>query len=68
MKRQIITFLVISISLAGFTGYCYAWIDWIQDFRSGVYTSNVGEGLYETGALLIYTVGALRFMTRHLIK
>jgi hypothetical protein len=32
----------------------------------GVYGRNGWEAAYETGALLLYTYGALRFMTRRL--
>ena len=68
MKRQALLILLIVISLAGFSIYCYAWIDWVQDLSGGVYTTNIWEGSYETTALLIYTAAALRFMARRFIK
>ena len=67
-NRPLITMLVIALGMAGFTGYCYVLLDWIQDLSTGVYTTKVWEGTYETGALLLYSAGALRFINRKFDK
>lgn len=49
-----------------FAGYCYALIDWVVDYQSGVYQRQQLEALYETSALLLYTALGLRFMNRRI--
>lgn len=66
--RQLVIVLFITISMVGFVGYYYALLDCIQDHRNGVYVLNVWEGFYETGALIVYTLGAIHFMNRHINK
>jgi hypothetical protein len=56
--------LMIAAGLVGFTAYCFAWIDWVQDLTEGVYMTDRRECLVETGALMTYTYLAIRFMLR----
>lgn len=64
MRQQILVVLLVAVSLAGFSAYCYACVDWLQNFGNGVYSLNKMEGFYETATILIYTFAALRFMVR----
>ncbi|GAB4043229.1 hypothetical protein GCM10028774_58020 [Spirosoma jeollabukense] len=53
-------------TLICFAGYCWALIDWVQDYKTGVYALERWEAFYESLALLIYTALAVRFMIKHL--
>ncbi|WP_026308380.1 hypothetical protein [Spirosoma spitsbergense] len=65
--RQLL-FVVISIigGLASFTGFCLALIDWVQDMEEGIYQESHLEAFLETGALVLYTSLAIRFMRNKL--
>lgn len=62
--------LAISFFLLGtlvcFTAYCFALVEWVQDYRTGVYRKHHWEAFYETSALIIYTGLAVRFMIKHI--
>lgn len=62
MKQSLFIVLLISCSIAGLIGYCAALIDWVQDYRTGVYERNHGEAFFETVALCLYTFFGLRFL------
>ena len=51
-------------SLVCLFGYCAALIDWVQDYKSGVYVSHQVEAALETGAILIYSCGGFEFVRR----
>jgi hypothetical protein len=68
MKQHLGMLLVIVIGLAGFSAYCYACLDWIQDYTGGVYARDQWEGCYETAALVVYTLAALRFMVQRVSR
>ena len=52
--------------LVCFAGYCYALIDWVIDYETGVYKRQQLEAVYETSALLLYTALGLRFINRRI--
>lgn len=54
--------LLLTVSLVGFIGYCYALIDWVQDVLTGVYADNHVEAILDTMALGVYTYLARRFL------
>lgn len=61
--RQVLLVLLLAVgSLACFAGYCAALIDWVQDYKAGVYDRNHLEAFLETGALSLYTFLGIRFM------
>lgn len=64
MKSQLFVILLVTGVLVCFTGYCLAVIDWVQDYRTGVYQRAYFEAFYETAALVLYTLLGLRFMNR----
>ncbi|QDK81596.1 hypothetical protein EXU85_24480 [Spirosoma sp. KCTC 42546] len=66
MKYSFVLFLLGLGALLGFAGYCYALIDWVQDYRTGVYHREPFEACCETSALVVYTVLGLRFTSRKL--
>ncbi|GAB4044495.1 hypothetical protein [Spirosoma jeollabukense] len=62
-RRQALFALLLAIgSLTCFAGYCTALIDWVQDYKTGVYERNHLEAFLETGALGFYTFLGIRFM------
>ncbi|CAN5502284.1 hypothetical protein BH09BAC4_BH09BAC4_24510 [soil metagenome] len=66
MKQHLSLIFFLGSTLVCFAGYCWALIDWTQDYRTGVYRNDHWEAFYETLALLIYTALAIRFMIKHL--
>lgn len=44
--------------------YCAALIDWVQDYKTGIYASHQLEGVLETGAIFIYSYGGFEFVRR----
>lgn len=59
------TFAMIALVVGGllcFGGYCLILIDWVQDYRLGVFRKNWLEAVLETGALGLYTFLAIRFL------
>lgn len=68
--RHLFIVLLLLGSLLAFTGYCFAILDWVQDFRTGAYGRNHAEAFLETAGLLVYTYLAIRFIKRktHLIN
>ena len=62
--RQALFFLLLAIaSLICFTLYCAALIDWVQDYKTGVYERNHLEAFLETAGLGLYTFFGIRFLT-----
>ncbi|WP_461117007.1 hypothetical protein [Spirosoma jeollabukense] len=51
-------------SLVCLFGYCAALIDWVQDYKTGVYASHQMEAVLETGAILLYSCGGFEFVRR----
>lgn len=66
MKQRVLALLMMAGDLACFTGYCFAWLDWIRDLTEGIYARNQQEAALETSALMAYSYGAIRFMNRRL--
>jgi hypothetical protein len=61
MKDQLLKFLLGICALVCFTGYCYALIEWVQDYKTGVYSRHHFEALYETSGIIMYTLLGIRF-------
>jgi len=61
MTQQTRLVLLLSASFMCFLGYCAALIDWVQDYRSGLYGRASTEAALETGAILLYTYAGVRF-------
>lgn len=61
MRQTLLIFCLLTGCVAGFVGYCAALIDWIQDYRQGVYARDPFEAMLETGAILIYSYAGVRF-------
>jgi hypothetical protein len=66
MKSQLLAILLVAGVLVCFAAYCYAIIDWVTDYRTGVYQREHLEALYETSALVLYTLLGLRFMNKRM--
>jgi hypothetical protein len=66
MKQHLWLILFSGCIIVCFTGYCWALIDWVQDYKTGVYDVDYWEAFYETSALFIYTALAIRFMIKNL--
>lgn len=62
MRHTIGLMLLITATLAGFTGYCYVLIDWAQALNTGQYQTHPVAIILETAALVVYTGLALRFL------
>ena len=62
MRQLLLLVMLVIGSVASFAGYCAILIDWTRDLSSGVYADNKVEAVLETGALLLYTYMAIRFM------
>ncbi|AUD00573.1 hypothetical protein [Spirosoma pollinicola] len=64
--RQMLFALLLMVgAFVGFMGYCYAWMDWVDDVQTGVYRKNYLEAAGETSALGLYTYLAIRFVKRN---
>jgi hypothetical protein len=66
MRQTLSLILLLLCCFIGFTGYCFALIDWVRDVQTGVYERNHLEAIYETLALLVYTYFAVRFAGRRI--
>ncbi|QHV96975.1 hypothetical protein [Spirosoma endbachense] len=66
MRQGLLIFGVTVCLLACVAGYFLALVDWIEDFKTGVYAANHAEALLETGAILIYTYAGFDFFKRKL--
>ncbi|RRB04705.1 hypothetical protein [Larkinella rosea] len=66
MKNQVFAILLVAGILIFFAVYCYAVIDWVTDYRTGVYRRDPLEAWYETLALVLYTLLGLRFMNNRI--
>jgi hypothetical protein len=55
------------VTLGSFSGYCWALIDWVQDYKTGVYALDRWEAFYESSLLIIYSILAVRFLIKNLI-
>ena len=66
MRPTLSLILLLFGCLIGFTGYCFALIDWVQDVQTGVYERDHLEATLETSALLVYTYSAFRFAGKRL--
>ncbi|UFH57991.1 hypothetical protein [Spirosoma sp. KNUC1025] len=66
MHQQLWVGLFVLGSLLSIVGYSAAMIDWVQDYRSGVYAHHPLEAILETGALLLYTYLGIRFIHRRI--
>lgn len=64
--QTLLLFGIITLTIIGLFVYCAALIDWIQDYQTGVYTSNFTEAILETAAILLYTVGGFFFFRNKL--
>ncbi|GAB3954941.1 hypothetical protein GCM10028805_41260 [Spirosoma harenae] len=56
--------LIIGVGLGiftGFTYYCMALADWVQDYKTGKYAANYTKAILETAGLIGYTLSGLRF-------
>ena len=62
MRQSLLVILLITASLICFLGYCAALIDWVEDYRTGVYQRHHVEAALETSALALYTYLAIRFI------
>ena len=65
MHKTLLLFIIIMGALVAFFGYCALLIDWLQDYSSGVYSSNLLEAGLESGGLLLYTFFGIKFFNRH---
>lgn len=61
MNHPFKLFLMLAASLVSFVIYCTMWIDWVQDFSSGIYALDYVEAAVETTILAGYTYLAIRF-------
>jgi hypothetical protein len=52
---------MLAASLVSFVIYCSMWVDWVQDFKNGIYARHYLEALIETIALVGYTYLGGRF-------
>ena len=69
MKRtSLFLTLLLTASFIGCIGYGYALMDWLADWRNGVYAHNSIKGIVETAALVGYTFVALRFLRSKLFR
>ncbi len=68
MRQMIFMILLLISAFVGFTGYCYAWVDWVQDVKSGIYERNYLEVAEETSAISLYTYFAIRFVKRKVMQ
>lgn len=66
MRQTLSLFLLIAGFVIGFTGYCAAVIDWVQDVTTGVYGRNHREALLESAAIGLYSYAAIRFLRSRL--
>ena len=62
MRQARFILLFAMASLASFAGYCAALIDWVQDYKTGVYERNHLEAFLETVGLCLYTFLGIRFL------
>lgn len=64
MRSALIILGVLAGGLICFTGYCAALIDWVQDYRAGVYSTHYLEAFLETMAILLYSYVGWGFFKR----
>jgi hypothetical protein len=61
MRKSLIILGTVIGSLVCLLVYCAMLIDWVQDYKTGLYVANHAEALLETTAILVYTVGGFTF-------
>ncbi|WP_460910638.1 hypothetical protein [Spirosoma areae] len=62
MRQTLVILAVIMGSLASLFLYCAALIDWVQDYRTGIYAKDYTEAVVETSAIFIYSYTGYRFL------
>ncbi|UFH52592.1 hypothetical protein [Spirosoma sp. KNUC1025] len=62
MRHRVVIWLFVSGILLSVFGYSAAWIDWVQDYRTGMYASHPLEAILETSAIALYTFLGARFI------
>ena len=62
MRQLLITLGIVIGTLVALCLYCAALIEWVQDYRTGVYGKEPLEALLETGAILGYSYGGYKFL------
>ncbi|GAB3699781.1 hypothetical protein GCM10027592_26170 [Spirosoma flavus] len=61
--RHYLIFLLFILAVFGCcVGYTMALIDWIGDYKSGIYDTHYMEAASETGVILLYTALGIRFL------
>ncbi|AUD06267.1 hypothetical protein [Spirosoma pollinicola] len=65
MRQTFFVILLLISAFVGFTGYCYALVDWVQDIKTGIYEKNYLEAVEATSAIGLYTYLAIRFVKRN---
>ncbi|WP_460639873.1 hypothetical protein [Larkinella harenae] len=66
MKSQLYAILLVLGVLTCFLWYGFALVDWVQDYRTGVYHHEYFEAFYETLAIALYTLLGVRFMNKRI--
>jgi hypothetical protein len=68
MRQALLIISLVTGCLISLFCYCAALIDWVQDYKGGVYTSHPVEALLETGAIFIYSFAGLRFFKWRIMR
>lgn len=61
IRQHVRIVLILAASVMSFIIYCSMWVDWLQDFKTGIYSRFYLEALVETVALAGYTYLGVRF-------
>ncbi|MVM35958.1 hypothetical protein GO755_38450 [Spirosoma sp. HMF4905] len=62
MKNSLLIIAFLLAGLLGFAIYCWALIDWIQDYRTGIFARDHNEAIRDTGGILLYSYAGFRFL------
>ncbi|QDK81326.1 hypothetical protein EXU85_23030 [Spirosoma sp. KCTC 42546] len=62
MRQPVLILSILVGSLIGLFLYCAALIDWVQDYKTGIYAQNQLEAILETSGVLLYSYAGFRFL------
>lgn len=62
MQQRLVLLGIIIGTLIGLIIYCMALIDWIQDYKTGVFATDHMEAIRDTVGILIYSGAGFIFL------
>ncbi|MVM41137.1 hypothetical protein GO730_31320 [Spirosoma sp. HMF3257] len=67
MRQRLILLGIVIGTLIGLFLYCVALIDWVQDYKTGVFAADHIEAIRDTLGILIYSGAGFIFLKSRLV-